>query len=322
MSRKRILAIDGGGIRGIIPLCALVRLEEQLGKPCREVFSFISGTSTGAIITGALATGMSAERTLEMYQTLGHQAFEFKLLDFLSTLGSYKYESAPLARLLAEHLGNPTLNELPIDVMFTAMRVRDGRAYYFVKDNPVTLPIADRVHTGAFRLVDCITASAAFPLFFKAWDVPQVGLCIDGGVGIAGNPAYQACVEAFYYSAPGSYPFAETTVVSLGTGYYVEDHSPSNLVEWLRWTIGELLDEPINQQTQLIERHFKPRGVHLVRSNVRMPESIEMDDAKAIPRLIEIGRKAAAALDWNELLKAPDGTRELAPMPLLPRNRP
>ncbi len=53
MTKKALLAIDGGGIRGIIPLCALVALEQQIGKPAREVFSFMSGTSTGAIIVGA-----------------------------------------------------------------------------------------------------------------------------------------------------------------------------------------------------------------------------------------------------------------------------
>ena len=55
MARKRILTIDGGGIRGIIPLCALIKLEAQLGVPAREHFSFFAGTSTG----GILALGLS-----------------------------------------------------------------------------------------------------------------------------------------------------------------------------------------------------------------------------------------------------------------------
>ncbi len=58
MARKRILAIDGGGIRGILPLCALVELERQLGQPAREFFSFMAGTSTGSIISGGLSLGL------------------------------------------------------------------------------------------------------------------------------------------------------------------------------------------------------------------------------------------------------------------------
>ena len=65
---KRLLGIDGGGIRGIIPLCALVELEKQTGQLTRDVFSFIAGTSTGAIITGGLALGLSAEYMLALYQ--------------------------------------------------------------------------------------------------------------------------------------------------------------------------------------------------------------------------------------------------------------
>ena len=65
MHKRALLSIDGGGIRGIIPLCALAEMERQLGKQCREVFSFISGTSTGAIITGGLASGISVESLLK-----------------------------------------------------------------------------------------------------------------------------------------------------------------------------------------------------------------------------------------------------------------
>ena len=75
MAKKALLAIDGGGIRGIIPLCALLELEKQTGKPARETFSFISGTSTGAIITGGLAVGMPVTQLLDMYQQLGPQVF-------------------------------------------------------------------------------------------------------------------------------------------------------------------------------------------------------------------------------------------------------
>ncbi|BCX03452.1 MAG: patatin [Candidatus Roseilinea sp.] len=318
MTRKRILAIDGGGIRGIIPLCALVELERQLNQPARDFFSFMAGTSTGAIIGAGLALGLSAERCLQLYIELGDRAFRRNPLDWIISLGSFKYRTAPLVKLLKEFLGNPTLNELPIDVMFTATRVRDGKPFFFVKDNPVNEQL-----TGKLRLVDCVAASSAAPTFFEPWRVPGIGACVDGGIGIAGNPCYQACVEAFHYMPAGKYPLAETTVVSLGTGFYKAQYNPSNLIAWVQWIIGELLDEPAAQQTQLVQRHYVTQGLHLVRLNVQMPQEIGMDDIGAIPRLVEIGKATAAKLNWNELLTPPAGERavELAPSQL-PRNMP
>ncbi|MCS6847875.1 MAG: patatin-like phospholipase family protein [Anaerolineae bacterium] len=318
MARKRILAIDGGGIRGIIPLCALVELEKQLKQPAREFFSFMAGTSTGAIIGAGLARGLSAERCLQLYIELGDRAFRRNPLDWIISLGSFKYRTAPLVKLLKEFLGNPILNELPVDVMFTAMRVRDGKPFYFVKDNP-----ANEQLTGKLRLVDCVAASSAAPTFFEPWRVPGIGACVDGGIGIAGNPCYQACVEAFHYMPAGKYPIAETTVVSLGTGFYKTQYDPSNLIEWVQWIVGELLDEPAAQQTQLVQRHYATQGLHLVRLNVQLPQEIGMDDIGAIPRLVEIGKAAAAKLNWDALLTPPAGekTLELAPSQL-PRNAP
>ncbi len=324
MARKRILCIDGGGIRGIIPLCALVEFEKQLGKPACEMFSFIAGTSTGAIISGALARGLSAETCLGIYLRLGSVAFKrLSPFDSVACGLSYQYYAKPLADLLRENLGDPKLNELPVDIMLTAMRVRDGRPFYFVRDNPLTLSQPDRYRTGELSLVDCITASAAAPTFFEPWNVPPIGVCVDGGVGIAGNPVYQACVEAFYYTPEGTYRPSETTVVSLGTGFYAETASaPSNLLQWVHWIVGELLDEPSAQQTQLVERHFVPRGLHLIRLNTQMAENISMDAVDAIPRLAEIGREAALKLKWQALLgKEDEASKDISPLPLLPRNR-
>jgi hypothetical protein len=316
MARKRILTIDGGGIRGIIPLCALVELEKQLAQPARGFFSFMAGTSTGAIISAGLAIGLSAERCLQLYIELGDRAFHQNPLDWITSLGSFKYRMTPMVKLLKEFLGNPTLNETPIDILLTAMRVRDGKPFYFVKDNP-----ANEKLTGKLRLVDCVAASAAAPTFFEPWTVPGIGACVDGGVGIAGNPCYQACVEAFDYTPAGAYPVAETTVVALGTGFFKQENKPGNLIEWVQWIVGELLDEPAEQQTAIVKRHYVPQGLHLVRLNVQMPQEIGMDDIGAVPRLVEIGKAAAAKLDWNKLLTAPDGSRDVGLEPeRLPRN--
>jgi patatin-like phospholipase/acyl hydrolase len=295
MHKRALLSVDGGGIRGIIPLCALAEMERQLGRLSREVFSFVSGTSTGAIITGGLASGMSAEAMLALYQQLGSQAFRFDLLGFVTSLGSFRYRSKPLAELMTSYFKDATLNSLPIDVLIPATRVSDGKPWYFVRDNP-----CNAGKTGGVKLVDCVTASGAAPTFFEAYDVPEIGPCIDGGVGIAGNPVYQACVEAFYYTTPGSYVPAETLVVSLGTGYGPTAATPHNLVNWVEWVVGELLAIPADQQTQLVLRHFQTAGT--TRINPALPHDISMDDVNAVADLMKIGRAFAAKLDWNDIL--------------------
>ena len=69
MAQRYLLALDGGGIRGIIPVMALIKLEQTTGRPARETFAFVAGTSTGAIIAAALVAGNPAERILELYVT-------------------------------------------------------------------------------------------------------------------------------------------------------------------------------------------------------------------------------------------------------------
>lgn len=67
-TRKYILTIDGGGVRGMIPACALAELEQQAGKRAKDIFSFMAGTSTGSIIVAALALGIPAAEIVTLYR--------------------------------------------------------------------------------------------------------------------------------------------------------------------------------------------------------------------------------------------------------------
>lgn len=82
---------------------------------------------------------------------------------------------------------------------------------------------------------------------------------MNGGVGVVGNPLYQACVEAFFYTnETNGYRPGETTTVSLGTGRYIAPakQMPSWIGSWLEWVLGELLESPGEQQTEITWRHF------------------------------------------------------------------
>ena len=63
---RRILSIDGGGVRGIIPAVLLASLEQRTGRRARESFDFVAGTSTGAVLAAGIAAGVPAERMVRL----------------------------------------------------------------------------------------------------------------------------------------------------------------------------------------------------------------------------------------------------------------
>jgi patatin-like phospholipase/acyl hydrolase len=169
MARKLLLSIDGGGIRGILPAYALVRLEQLTGKLARDTFSFAAGTSTGALISAAVAAGLPATKILDIYLNRTDEIFSpgppFNTAKRLIT--GYMYSTRTLYKVIAEELGAASgwkLNDSPIDLLISAKRVTDGKPWYFVRDNPKNSRV-----TGRLSLVDCATASAAAPTYFEPW---------------------------------------------------------------------------------------------------------------------------------------------------------
>jgi Patatin-like phospholipase len=298
---RRILSIDGGGIRGIIPACTLVALETQLGKPVRECFDFVAGTSTGALIAAAVAAGVPATRILNIYTNRAKEIFSppKPISNAKRLLVGYMYDSANIQRVLASELGSAsqwTLNDSPVRILLTAKGI-DTHPWYFVQDSPQNART-----TGTLALVDCAVASASAPTYFKPWKIQIAGgpvVMVDGGVGVTGNPVYQACVEAFYFD--DFHPLT-TRVVSLGTGFGpLSSQVPSNLLGWLQWTVTTLLDAPEDQQTELVDRHWP--GI-LQRFDWRLAQHIDLADTGNISLLTQLGTKFASAMDWPSILGA------------------
>jgi patatin-like phospholipase/acyl hydrolase len=319
MARKYLLSIDGGGIRGIIPASALVKLERTTGRPARETFAFVAGTSTGAIIAAALAAGVPATRILDLYLNRAREIFTQNIFNIVrrGVFGAM-YSTQKLHDVLADELGAARdwrINDAPIDVLITAKRVSDGMPWYFVRDNP-----ANAGRTGRLRLADCITASSAAPTYFQPWTMPEdplppgwqpIGALVDGGAGVAGNPVYQTCVEAFYYT--NQYEVGETTIISLGTGRFTLARQPTWIGAWLEWVLAELLRSPGEQQTELVQRHFSQAIFYRLDPDFKaldptLERDIPLDDVGSIERLREYGERFAALIDWNAILSGADTT--------------
>lgn len=319
-ARKLLLAIDGGGIRGVIPLAALVALERTTGRLARETFSFVAGTSTGAIIAAGIAAGIPAERLLELYCARAATVFPQRPWNPLVRLlfGSM-YSVEALSEVIAEASGPARdwrLDDAPIDLLITAKRVSDGMPWYFVRNGP-----RNSGRTGHLRLVDCVTASAAAPTYFAPWTIREdpellrrrgwqpIGALVDGGVGVTGNPVYQACVEAFYYT--DRYTPDNTAIVSLGTGRYRALRQPGWLGAWLEWLLAELLRSPGEQQTELVARHFPQTPFY--RLDLDLERDIPLDDVRRIDLLVRYGNRFADPIDWPGILAGTDTRFRVTP---------
>ena len=201
------VAIDGGGIRGLIVTRALAILEEHLGIGVPDIFQMAVGTSTGSIISAGMGAGLTAHEMTQLYDALGRTVFPSSLRKALFPLTRCRYSDEPLRKALLEQFGSLTMGDFwqrknPIDVVITAYDLVENRTR-FVK--------AWKTEYAHCPVVKAVQASCTVPTYFPIVD----NRYIDGGVGSYGNPCYIAAYEA--QQCLGWDP-EETTLISLGTG--------------------------------------------------------------------------------------------------------
>lgn len=215
---KRILALDGGGVKGVLTLGMLKVLEDELrqrahGDPdfrlC-EYYDLIGGTSTGAIIATALALGLSVSELTELYMRLGPEVFGRTAGDgvFLQA----KFESKKLRRALHGVLSTKTLGsqDLRTGLAIHAKRIDTGSAWVITNHPLGTFydPAGDdgMYPNKRYRLTDLVLASAAAPTFFDEIVIDiqhddkrraiQTGYFVDGAVSANNNPSMQLLMLA------------------------------------------------------------------------------------------------------------------------------
>jgi patatin-like phospholipase/acyl hydrolase len=298
---RNILSIRGGGIRGIIPCCCLIRLEEQLGGVTRDHIQMCAGTSTGALLTAAVAAGIPATQLLKVYTDQSQQIFTPSgvIGDGKRAVEGFMFEPDNLRDVLVRTLGPAaawSINDSPLRIMISATAM-NGHNWYFVKDND-----RNAKTTGSVKLIDAAVASACAPTYFDNWRIDGIqGKTIrffDGGVGGTANPAYEAAVEAFEYD---DFVPRSSRLVSLGTGYYpASDDPPKGLLSIVSWVTSTLVDSSEDWVDQAVERQWP--GL-IQNFNPELPRDIDMADTSAIPELVQIGRQCAASIDWTQILK-------------------
>jgi patatin-like phospholipase/acyl hydrolase len=268
---KRILALDGGGIRGLVTLGYLASIEKILRIRHRrpemvlcDYFDLIGGTSTGTIIGTLLCLGWSVDRIRSMYLTLGREAFQPRKNWFgpLGRLLGAKFDEKPLEALLIKHLGHRTLgsSELQSGLVIIIKRIDTGSVW-------VMLNVPGHCYYEMNRsmpLWELVRSSTAAPTFFKPRLVEDVApgenaIFVDGGVSMHGNPALQLLMVATLQGYALNWPLGEDKLLlcSVGTGgipRFTEKNAVRKFtnLQWLANLITQLMqDASLHNQTIL-----------------------------------------------------------------------
>ena len=239
---KRILALDGGGLRGMLSLGILRHLEAELRARhgglaafrLGHYFDLIAGTSTGAIIAAALAIGMTVDEVIAHYQRLGREVFAKSWLR--DGIVRARYDEQTLsAHLRAVFGATTTLGDPAIQTGLLVVTKRfDTGSVWPLGNNPrgkyfVAAPGSLRIANADFPLWKVVRASTAAPSYFdpEALTIatgpdkqPVDGTFVDGGVSPFNNPSLQALMYATLSGHGVQWPTGadRLLLISIGTG--------------------------------------------------------------------------------------------------------
>jgi patatin-like phospholipase/acyl hydrolase len=325
----RILSIDGGGIRGIVPATLLAALEERIRRrrrdlPLYRLFDLVTGTSTGALIAFGLtapatagggghraAALLDAAELVDLYREKGPEIFpasERSLKSRFSHAFRPKYDDAPFRAVLEEVFGEITMGELLTQVVVPSYDTVNREPRLFKRR-----PGRGRSDEENFYVRDVARAAAAAPTYFspaKVVPIPDTGhgySLVDGGI-FANNPALIAYIEARKL-----FPRARRfVIVSLGTGiidrpYAYEDVCRWGYIDWMSSIRGTpLLDMMMDGQSDnalyMLQRlpgvELHRFDFHLERGHTFMDDTSEENMAFLAGQAQRLSRQYADSLDY------------------------
>ena len=219
----RVLALDGGGIRGLIPAEVLVEIESHTGRRICELFDLVAGTSTGGILALGLTKpdgnggpAFTAEDMCDLYLKDGRRIFPhsvFRKLRTLDGLIDARYPAAPIERLLAERFGKTMLSQALTEVVIPSYDLSAPGPYFFKREYA-----RNETEDWDVAMAMVARATSAAPTYFDpAMLPPATGhrhhSLVDGGT-FANNPTLSGYVDALRLKREAR----RILVVSIGTG--------------------------------------------------------------------------------------------------------
>ena len=283
----RILALDGGGLRGTFTAAVLAKWDDMIksggGNHIVQHFDLVAGTSTGAILAIGLGLGLSPSEMLMFYRTKGHIIFpkNRKLRHWLKS----KYESHTLRETLQSVFGDCKLSQASC----CRLVIPTVRAINGVSEAIVTAHSPDRTAFASISAVDAALASSAAPTYFDEAIVESpiaVESYIDGGIW-ANNPILPAIAEAVRHL---KIPINRIDVLSVGTMGNEADFRESlgkGIAGWAPTSADLFFSAQEHAATTLADCFLSPAR-HL-RINQQTPCEIKLDDVAAIEDMAQRG---------------------------------
>jgi uncharacterized protein len=279
----KVLAIDGGGIRGLIPALVLAELERRCERPAADMFDLIAGTSTGGILACGLTRPgpdgrprFSARELADLYDVEGPKVFHRSLLKRILSVEGWideRYDDAGLMDALGRYFGDARLRDALTDVLITAYDIHDRCAFFFRSSRARTDPEYD------FSMVEAARATSGAPTYFEPFEVTDAGGArtyplIDGGV-FAVNPAMCA-----YAEVAGRLDL----LLSLGTGSHTRPLPYDEIKDWgqLEWA-RPVLDVVFDAGQDAVDFQLSALidGAYVRLQTMLREASDDLDDASA-----------------------------------------
>jgi len=282
-STFNILSFDGGGIRGILSINLLERIQSEITNIIKTT-NLISGTSTGSLIALGLAYGMTSKEVSNLYSK---ENIEYIFDKSYSQVSRPKYNNDNLKEVLLsvfpEKLKLKDLGKLVVIPAFYLGDEYNSWKAVFYNNLPNSV-------TEDYRVVDVAMASSAAPVFF-----PSYNCNIDGSI-IANDPSLASIIYAIDKELGKKND--KIRLLSFGTGYCYEsikeDTSKWGAIEWITskepdLPIISIMFEGNSQLSYTFSK--KLLGNNYYRINPKMDEDISMDDTKAINYLVNLSKE-------------------------------
>ena len=288
--KVKILSLDGGGLRGIVPVLILKRIEEMTGKKIHELFDVIIGTSTGGIIACGLTCTkdgvnplLTIDKLIELYSTKGDiifpakKNFITKSISGVNSIFNPKFSPKGLDGLLTEYFEDLTLIDTLKPVIVSSYDLKNNEVLMFKTRNAIW----NKEQYNA-KLKDVCRATSAAPTYLPSFEMEYGGkkrICIDGGIYI-NNPA-MAAVSDVLRSIEGL-NIKDIECLSLGTGVYSENLGIKKTNSWglLNWAkpIATLMMQASSKATtyecnEILKKHLRLQVCIDVESKSDMSDS-------------------------------------------------
>lgn len=213
----KILAIDGGGIKGLYSSKIIEHLEEQFNCHISDYFDMICGTSTGGILAIALSLKLKASVISELYEKKGLYIFpnQSKFMAFFKQLlGNGKYNDKELRKALEETFGNKKLKDCQNLLCIPSYSYTDARPWVFKKDHKE----GDLIRDDKACCVDVALATAAAPTYFPLAEIDDYDSkqFVDGGIW-ANNPSLVGFLEAIRFFVGANKEYNELKILSISS---------------------------------------------------------------------------------------------------------